>query len=152
MKLGFWGWFGIIMGILGMGIGIYASIDPMAIGSIFLQIGPEKIGNYMQIGMPILFIVIFGAAFGPFVVKGIKNSRVKKRLQQVGQKTTVKILDVRDTGVTINMNPYVKVTVQMPNGNSATFDMLVSRVQIPRAGDGIDVLYDPSDPTVVMAA
>jgi len=152
MKMGFWGWFGIIVGGLGALIGIYASINPMGIGNLFLQIGPQNIGTYMSVGMPIFFVVVFGAAFGPFVMKGIKNSQYKKRLQQVGQKASAKILSVQDTGITVNMNPYIKVTVQLPNGTTSTFQMLVSRISIPQPGDTMDVLYDPSDPKVILPA
>jgi len=33
-----------------------------------------------------------------------------------------------------------------------TFELTVSRVQIPRVGDLIDIFYDPKDPTLVVPA
>lgn len=148
--MNFWGWFGLILGLAGGALGIYAAINPMAIGNIFLQIDPNQIGLYMGIGMPIFFIVVFGAAFGPFVKNMISNSKKKKRLAQIGVKGTATILSVQDTGLTVNNNPYIKVTVQIKPGIQATFQTMSSRVFIPRPGDNIEVIYDPADPTVCM--
>ena len=78
MKMSFWGWFGIILGFAGGAIGIYAAIDPMAIGNFFMKSGPDNIAMGLGIGMPIIFIAIFGAAFGPFVMSAINNSKKKK--------------------------------------------------------------------------
>ncbi len=149
MKIGFLGWFGLIIGVLGLGFGLVAVINPMAIGSLMFQPGADQVMPYITFGLPVVIIV---AALGPLAVSAINNHLKKKRLQQVGIKGSAKILKVEDTGVTVNMDPYVKITVLMPNGNNATFKMLISRVEIPRPGDVIEVLYDPSDQTVVMAA
>jgi len=145
MKLGFWGWFGIVIGILGLGIAIAAIVNAMTMGNLFASI----IIILVAVVLPVVIVI---ALLRPFVVRDMKNSQKEKRLQQVGRRTSAKILNVQDTGMTVNLSPYVNITVQMPNGNSATFQMFVSRVQIPRPGDVIEVLYDPSDPTVVMAA
>jgi len=149
MKIGFLGWFGLIIGVLGLGFGLVAIINPMAIGNFLFQPGGDQIITYISIGLPIFIIVV---ALGPLAVSAIKNHLKKKRLRQVGIKASAKILKVEDTGITVNMDPYVNITVQMPNGNNATFQMLVSRVGIPRLGDVIEVIYDPSDSSVVMAA
>ena len=97
-----------------------------------------------------LLVIPMLLAFVPFLTRGIKNSRTKKHLMDVGQKTTATILAIRDTGLTVNNHPYIEVSVQLKSGVETSFQLLVSRVAIPRVGDQIDVLYDPADPTVVM--
>ena len=71
---------------------------------------------------------------------------------KTGQRKIAKILNVQDTGMTVNMNPYVKITVETTPGNQATFQMMVSRVKIPRPGDSIEILCDPANPTVAVPA
>jgi len=148
MKIGFLGWFGLIIGILGMGFGLVAVINPMAIGNLMFQPGADQVITYVSVGLPVFIVAV---AVGPLAASAINDHLKKKRLKQVGVKASAEIVSVEDTGVTVNMNPYVKIIVKMPNGNDASFKMLVSRVEIPRQGDVIELLYDPSDPTVVMA-
>jgi hypothetical protein len=74
----------------------------------------------------------------------------KRRLQEAGVNAPAQILDVRDTGVTVNNNPRVKLTMSVtPSDGSAPFQVtmkhLVSRVAVPRAGDAFMVRYDPED-------
>ncbi|MFL5824126.1 MAG: hypothetical protein ACJ764_11870 [Solirubrobacteraceae bacterium] len=59
-------------------------------------------------------------------------------------------MQVRDTGMTINDNPRVALTLQVnPTDGSPPFQtstkVTVSRVAIPRAGDSFVVRYDPED-------
>jgi ABC-type dipeptide/oligopeptide/nickel transport system permease component len=134
--------------ILGVVIGIYASINPQGVFQIFARIG---FGNIMVI-LPIIVIILIAISlfmnFGGLLGK----SKIKKRLMQTGQRTTAKILNVQDTGMTVNMNPYVNITVETTSGNQATFKMMVPRIQIPRPGDTMEILFDPADPTVAVPA
>src|SRR3954449_9891230 len=62
------------------------------------------------------------------------------------------IIDVRDTGMTINDNPRVKMTFQIePLDGSAAFTAektkTVSRVRIPPAGCRYPIFYDREDPS-----
>jgi hypothetical protein len=62
---------------------------------------------------------------------------------------------VRDTGMTINDNPRVKMTFRVePLDGSAPFEAqktsTVSRIAIPRPGDRYPVWYDAADPTTWM--
>jgi len=148
--MSFWAWFGLIVGLAGAAIGIYASINPMGVGKLFLSMGVDNMVNLMSFGIPLLVLVIMGAAFAPFIASAMKNAQKKKRLALVGVKGKAKILSVQDTGLTVNNNPYIRVTVEMKPGSQATFQTMVSRVAIPRAGDMIEVIYDPADPSVVM--
>jgi hypothetical protein len=62
------------------------------------------------------------------------------------------IIDVRDTGMTINDNPRVKMTFQIePLDGSAAFTAektkTVSRVRIPQMGCRYPIFYDREDPS-----
>src|SRR3954467_4049677 len=61
------------------------------------------------------------------------------------------VLNVQDTGVTMNDNPRVQMTFRIePLDGGPAFEAektkVVSRVQIPRAGDRYPVWYDAADP------
>lgn len=88
--------------------------------------------------------------FAPLIRSLITNSTRRKRLRLHGHKATVENLGIRDTRVTANLSPQVEFSVRMPAGSMGTFRMFVSRVNFPRPGEKIDVLYEPSDPTVVL--
>src|ERR1700731_3940525 len=74
----------------------------------------------------------------------------KRRLEEAGVDAPAQVLAVQDTGVTVNNNPRVKLTMSVtPPDGSSPFEVstkhLVSRVAIPRAGDAFMVRYDPED-------
>jgi hypothetical protein len=84
---------------------------------------------------------------------GIFQSKRKKaeELFATGSKGAGTVIEVRDTGMTVNENPRVKMTFRVePLDGSPAFDATktatVSRVQIPRQGDRYPVWYDPQDP------
>lgn len=68
-----------------------------------------------------------------------------------GTRANAKITGIADTGITINDDPVVRLTMEINPDSSGTFtktaDVTVSRVTIPRVGDIIGVIYDPKDPT-----
>lgn len=61
------------------------------------------------------------------------------------------IMNVRDTNVTINNNPVVKLDIQIRPGVNTIVQKTVSRIAVPREGDEIDVLYDPGNPSDAVA-
>jgi hypothetical protein len=77
----------------------------------------------------------------------------KKKLLSEGTQARAVVINVQDTGMTINDNPRVKLTFQVqPDGAvpfEATKKVTVSRVSIPRIGDQYFVRYDPADPSNV---
>jgi len=104
---------------------------------------------------PLLILIVLGVlglGFGPMVVSRLAGAARRKQLQLRGVRATVEILDIRDTRVTVNLNPQVELSVRMPDGSTGKFKMFVSRVKFPRPGEKIEVLYDPTDPSVVMPA
>ncbi len=74
----------------------------------------------------------------------------KQRLEEAGVNAPAQIVAVNDTGMTINNNPRIALTLQVsPTDGTAPFQLskkvTVSRVSIPRPGDALAVRYDPSD-------
>jgi hypothetical protein len=84
---------------------------------------------------------------------GLFKSKRKQaeNLLQSGARGAGTVLQVHDTGMTVNDNPRVKMTFRIePLDGSAPFDVTktktVSRVEIPRQGDRYPVWYDIEDP------
>jgi hypothetical protein len=76
------------------------------------------------------------------------NSK-KKKILSTGIQARAIVTDVADTGMTVNDNPRVKLTLQvMPEGETpfeVTKKVTVSRVSIPRVGSEFWVRYSPED-------
>jgi Short C-terminal domain len=73
-------------------------------------------------------------------------------LVQTGTRAVGTVLNVVDTGVTMNDNPRVQMAFRIePLDGSPAFEAektkVVSRVQIPRSGDRYPVWYDAADPS-----
>jgi hypothetical protein len=80
-----------------------------------------------------------------------KREKVQN-LMATGAKGIGVVLNVQDTGMTMNDNPRVKLTFQIdPLDGSPGFQAektaTVSRVAIPRIGDRYACWYDPADPS-----
>jgi hypothetical protein len=77
----------------------------------------------------------------------------KKKLLSDGIQARAVVINVQDTGMTINDNPRVKITLQVQPEGEVPFEITkkqtVSRVAIPRVGDGYLVRYDPADTSTV---
>jgi hypothetical protein len=80
-----------------------------------------------------------------------KGKKAKaENLMTNGSRGVGVVLDVRDTGMTVNDNPRVKMTFRIePLDGTAAFEAqktsTVSRVAIPRAGDRYPVWFDAAD-------
>ncbi len=82
-------------------------------------------------------------------------SSKKKKAEELfasGAKGAGTVIQVQDTGMTVNDNPRVKMVFRVePLDGSPAFDAqkttTVSRIQIPRQGDRYPVWYDPQEPT-----
>jgi hypothetical protein len=77
-----------------------------------------------------------------------KRSRIGA-LTATGKRCPGVVVSVEDTGMTINDNPHVKITVRAEPLGETPFTVVktatVSRVRIPRAGDRCVVFYDPAN-------
>lgn len=77
-----------------------------------------------------------------------------RRIKAHGIEADATILAIRDTGVTINKNPYVKLRLRVEPIGMAAYETdvkaMVSRIAIPRPGDGVRVKFDPNKPEDVI--
>ncbi|NOT50003.1 MAG: hypothetical protein HOP10_01840 [Chitinophagaceae bacterium] len=136
MKMNAGAWIGIIGGVIGLIAGV---------GAVVATGGPS--GIYIGLGM----LVVFGGMFYLFYRLFFKPMINTSRLQKTGISGTARILEVRDTGITINNSPQVKLIVEIKNSfgqrYQATMRVLVSRIN-PGAyqpGMEIPVKIDPKN-------
>jgi hypothetical protein len=136
MKMNAGTWIGLIGGGIGLIVGL---------GAIIATIGSS--GSYISIGM----LLIFGAVFFVIYKLLIAPSLLSARLQKTGIDGKALIKEVRDTGVTINNNPQVKLIVEIKNylgqTYTATLRTLVSRINpfAYQPGMIIPVKIDPKN-------
>lgn len=141
MKLNIGAWIGIAGGVIGIVV---------AIVSVLTTAGPE--GIYIAGGIAIMgvgmFYLFYKLLFAPVILAN--------RLQKTGIAARAFIQEVRDTGVTINNNPQVKLVLEIspPSGKkyTGTLRTLVSRIQPDRFQPGMEipVLIDPRNEQVVV--
>jgi hypothetical protein len=133
MQLSTGGKIGLIIGLLGGLAGIIAAIiaEPVE-GSIVAGI----------------VIIVFGLVF----IKFIRPLFVASKLQKTGISATAVILEVSDTGTTINDNPQVKLKLEVQPAHRAPYQaetkILISRLQTSffQPGSIIPVKIDPDNP------
>lgn len=74
----------------------------------------------------------------------------QSELVHAGRRARAVVVAVEDTGLTINDNPRVRIRLRVEPDGEPAFELerklVVSRVSIPRAGERVEVLYDPDDP------
>lgn len=114
----------------------------------------EKAENMMNKGLT-------GMMMKGFVPKEHRNA-INQSIEQAKQAqlavtgalalaATAKVLSVRDTGKLINFDPVVilelDVTENDGNQYTKTLETLVSKLQIPRAGDIIGLAQHPANPS-----
>lgn len=77
-----------------------------------------------------------------------------KRINEIGESAEALVLDISDTGISINLNPKIRLTLKVyPKDREpyvATVSQVVSRITVPRVGDRLNVKYDPNDPAKVI--
>ncbi len=131
---------GVVLGILGGLAGLTAGIwaDPV-MGSIFA----------------VIFIGIFGSVFF-FVVRPIMKPMFEAaRLMKSGEPATATILSLQDTGVTVNENPQIKMTLEVRRKGypkyQAEAKSIISRLQTSmyQPGMEVSVMVDQADPMKV---
>ena len=74
----------------------------------------------------------------------------QSQLLRTGAAAPATIVDVSDTGMSINDNPRVELTLRVtPSDGTEPFDLrrklVASRVKLPRVGERLTVFYDPDD-------
>ena len=137
--------------ITGVSAVVYFALSPDSLKGIMTK---ENLDKYIFI-MPIVItgfvLLITAAALAPLFMGLVRNVQLRKRLELSGVRAKGLIMNVRDTGVTINNNPMVKLDIQIKPGFNTTIKKTVSRLDVPREGDEIEVLYDPANPVDAVA-
>lgn len=136
MKLNKSAWIGIIGGIIGLLAGVVAVIATAGSKGIYMGVG---------------ILVLFGGMFYFFYRLFFKPLINANRLQKTGLPGTARILEVKDTGMTINNNPMVKLIVEVKTsfGQKYTTEcrVLVSRINPNAYSPGMElpVKIDPKN-------
>ena len=117
---------------------------------------PFDLEQLLPIVLPIffigLFVVIFGLAFGPLVIDGIRHNR----LRASGETAEAIIMDIQETGVRVNRQPRVRITLEvrpsMRTAYQATTHKIISYFEISRYQPGalMEVKVDPNKPQDVV--
>ncbi len=129
-------WIGIIGGIIGLVVGIGAVLTTAGRSGIYIALGMLVIFGGM-------FYLFYKLLFGPMI-----NAA---RLQKTGLPGKATITSVSDTGVTINNNPQVKLTLEVKNSfgqrYTTTVRTLVSRINpfVFQPGMEVPVKIDPKN-------
>lgn len=136
MKMNAGVWIGIVAGVVGLLV---------AAGVVIMTAGST--GIYISIGMLALFGGIFYLLYR-LIFKPMINAN---RLQKIGLPGKARIVEVRDTGVTINNNPQVKLILEVKNSLGQKYEaqcrVLVSRINpwAYQPGMEVPVKIDPEN-------
>lgn len=129
-------WIGLIGGLIGLVVGI---------GAVVATAG--SMGLYMGVGM----LLLFGGMFYLFYRLFFKPMINAARLQKTGLSGKARILEVRDTGVTINNSPQVKLMLEVKNSFGQKYNaqtkVLVSRLNLSAFTPGMEIAVkiDPNN-------
>lgn len=136
MKMNAGAWIGIVGGAVGLLVGI---------GVVMMTAGST--GIYISLGM----LALFGGMFYLFYRIFFKPMINANRLQKIGLPGKARILEVRDTGVTINNNPQVKLILEVKSSLGQTYQaqtrVMVSRINpwAYQPGMEVAVKIDPAN-------
>jgi hypothetical protein len=77
------------------------------------------------------------------------NTLEQSELVHAGNRAPAVVIEVKDTGMTVNNQPRVRLRLRVEPEGEPPFEverkLLVSRLAIPRAGERGEVAYDPDD-------
>jgi hypothetical protein len=137
IKPNIWMWIGIGGGIAGLLIGVMS----------VLMTSTDSTGIYIAVGM----LAVFGGMFFLFYKLFFGPMFNTARLQKVGIPGKATILEIKDTGVTINNAPQVKLVLEVKNSfgqkYTTTARVLVSRINpfAYQPGMEVPIKIDPKN-------
>jgi hypothetical protein len=136
MKMNAGAWIGIAGGLLGIIVAIVSVLMTGGSEGIYIAAGILAFGGG-------IFYLFYKLLFAPIILAS--------RLKKTGIAGKALIKEVRDTGVTVNNSPQVKLVLEIKNPlgqrYTATLRTLISRLQpqLYQPGMTIPVLIDPRD-------
>jgi hypothetical protein len=106
---------GLVGGAVGLIVGVGAAVLTMGVGGLLF-------------GLP--FIIVFGWLYLKFLNPIFSQSKILK----TGETATANILEVSDTGMTVNENPVVKLKLKVQRKSGSPYEVftktLISRLQV----------------------
>jgi hypothetical protein len=136
MKMNAGAWIGIAGGLIGIIVAIVSVLMTGGSEGIYIAAGILAFGGG-------IFYLFYKLLFAPIILAS--------RLKKTGIAGKALIKEVRDTGVTVNNSPQVKLVLEIKNPlgqrYTATLRTLISRLQpqLYQPGMTIPVLIDPKD-------
>jgi hypothetical protein len=139
---------------VGLGLIMWSLLFVTIAGSVaYAAYGPGNTDNSGAKTTAVILGVIFipmGLAPLPLALGGRRKQAQLVQLSRSGRNAPGVVMSVDDTGMTVNDNPSVRLTVGVEPPGEPPFTIVktsvVSRVRIPRVGDRCSVYYDPTNP------
>jgi hypothetical protein len=105
---------------------------------------------------PALLLAATAATPGCFAVNRMSGMSEAREIQRVGERTDAVVIDIWDTGMTLNHDPVVGLLVRVEPSDRAPYEAridksVVSRVHVPQVqpGSRVRVYVDPHNPARV---
>ncbi|HEV8581086.1 MAG TPA: DUF3592 domain-containing protein [Thermoanaerobaculia bacterium] len=119
------------------------------------QFGPRRPGPRRVLGA-FAAGAILAVLSGCSLIDRLSGVAEARRLQETGQAATARILEIWDTGITVNDDPVIGMRVEVDRTDGTAYSAtipksLISRLDIPRFQPGatVSVRIDPQDPGLV---
>ncbi|HEV7505855.1 MAG TPA: DUF3592 domain-containing protein [Thermoanaerobaculia bacterium] len=103
-----------------------------------------------------LLAMILGGLGGCAMIDRMSGVAETKRIQESGVAARARILEIWDTGITVNEDPVIGIKAEVTRADGTTYTAtipksLISRLDIPRFQPGavVDVRIDPQDSSKV---
>jgi len=130
----------------------WLTLDGTLLVAAFGPAAPSGAGSSgWQVAAVINAVIGIPIGLAPLYLLYTRRSKADalESLMRDGSRAPGEVTAVEDTGITINGNPRVTVTVRVDAAGQAPFDIektyTASRVDMPRRGDRCTVHYDPDD-------
>jgi hypothetical protein len=111
----------------------------------------KTLGGFAAV-LAILGVLLSGCA----VIDRMSGVAETKRLQKSGVAARARILEIWDTGITVNQDPVIGIRAEVTREDGTTYTVtipksLISRLDVPRFQPGavVDVRIDPQDSSKV---
>ncbi|HLV57292.1 MAG TPA: SHOCT domain-containing protein [Natronosporangium sp.] len=139
----------ILAGIVGRTLAIFGVFPAVAAGAFWAASDLAGGSRATALFLGGTFAAVTAAPFALIPFQARRRQRVL-RIMNEGRTAIGTVTAVADTGVTVNLNPRVRITLRIePEDGSAPFEgvktFVASRVDLPRPGRRYPVWYDPAD-------
>jgi Protein of unknown function (DUF3592)/Short C-terminal domain len=138
---------------IGLGTILWALLFLTLAASVALAaFGPTQAGDSGgRIAAITIGVIFVPMGLAPLLAAPVIRARKERARELVehGKRCPGTVVSVDDTGITINNNPRVRITVRAEPPGEPPFTIektsTVSRVNVPRQGERCTVYYDPAD-------